>query len=86
MSLLMLLLLWSMLLRPVGFEYRSKLPQRVWRETWDWALVLGGGLPMLMFGCAFGQLLLGVGFDLDPTLRSSYAGNAGGLLRPFALL
>ncbi len=84
--LLMLLMLWSMLLRPVGFEYRSKLPQRAWRETWDWALVLGGGLPMLMFGCAFGQLLLGVGFDLDPTLRSSYAGNAGGLLRPFALL
>ncbi len=82
----MLLLLWSMLLRPVGFEYRSKLPQRAWRETWDWALVLGGALPMLLFGAAFGQLLLGVGFDLDHSLRSSYAGNAGALLRPFALL
>ncbi len=84
--LLMLLLLWSMLLRPVGFEYRSKLPQRAWRETWDWALVLGGALPMLVFGAAFGQLLLGIGFDLDWNLRSSYAGNAAGLLRPFALL
>ncbi len=84
--LLMLLLLWSMLLRPVGFEYRSKLPQRAWRETWDWALVLGGAVPMLVFGAAFGQLLLGIGFDLDWNLRSSYAGNAAGLLRPFALL
>ncbi|MBU6439912.1 MAG: cytochrome d ubiquinol oxidase subunit II [Betaproteobacteria bacterium] len=84
--LLMMLLLWSMLLRPVGFEYRSKLPQRAWRETWDWALVLGGAVPMLVFGAAFGQLLLGVAFDLDWNLRSSYGPNAAGLLRPFALL
>jgi cytochrome d ubiquinol oxidase subunit II len=84
--LVMLLLLWSMLLRPVGFEYRSKLPLRAWREAWDWALVLGGALPMLLFGCAFGQLLLGVGFDLDWNLRSSYQVHAGALLRPFALL
>lgn len=82
----MLLLLWSMLLRPVGFEYRSKLPLRAWRELWDWALVLGGALPMLIFGAAFGQLLLGVGFDLDWNLRSSYQTHLGSLLRPFTVL
>ncbi len=84
--LLMLMLLWSMLLRAPAFEYRSKLPLRAWREVWDWALVLGGALPMLLFGAAVGQLLLGLDFDFDWSLRSSHRPNLPGLLRPFALL
>ena len=82
----MLLLLWSMLLRPLGFEYRSKLPQRAWREAWDWALVLGSALPMLLLGAAFSQLLLGVRFDLDWSLRSRHTPGAGALPHPFAAL
>ncbi len=82
----MLALLWSMLLRPPGFEYRSKLPQRAWREAWDWALVLGSALPMLLFGAVFGRLLLGLDFDFDRSLRASHGANAAALLHPFALV
>ena len=31
----MLVLLWSMIVRPLGFEYRSKLPSQRWRNLWD---------------------------------------------------
>ena len=82
----MLALLWSMLLRPPAFEYRSKLRLRAWRELWDWMLVLGGALPMLLSGAAIGQLLLGLDFDFDWSLRSSHRPDPAGLLRPFAVL
>src|SRR5262245_55592073 len=48
----MLLLLWSMIVRPLGFEYRSKLASARWRNAWDWALFVSGFVPMLVFGAA----------------------------------
>jgi cytochrome d ubiquinol oxidase subunit II len=82
----MLLLLLSMILRPVGFKYRSKLEGARWRGTWDTALFLGGLVPALVFGVAFGNVLQGVPFKLDDTLRMTYTGNLFGLFNPFALL
>ena len=73
-------------MRPLGFDYRSKLPSRKWREFWDWALFAGGIVPSLIFGVAFGNLLLGVPFSMDPNLKATYSGSFFGLLRPFALL
>ena len=73
-------------MRPLGFDYRSKLPSRKWREFWDWALFAGGLVPALIFGVAFGNLLLGVPFSMDPNLKATYSGSFFGLLRPFALL
>ena len=35
----MLLLLASLILRPVGFKFRSKLEGTRWRNVWDWRLV-----------------------------------------------
>lgn len=80
---LTLVALW---MRPLGFDYRSKLQNPSWRAAWDWALFVGGLVPALIFGVAFGNLLLGVPFELDSTLKSTYSGNFWGLLRPFALL
>jgi cytochrome d ubiquinol oxidase subunit II len=73
-------------MRPIGFDYRSKLPNPQWRNAWDWALFAGGIIPSLIFGVAFGNLLLGVPFELDNTLKSTYTGSFFGLLTPFALL
>jgi cytochrome d ubiquinol oxidase subunit II len=53
----MLLLLGSLILRPVGFTFRSKLQGTVWRHVWDTALVIGGLVPALVFGVAFGNVL-----------------------------
>lgn len=82
----MLLVLVSLILRPVAFKYRSKLPDRRWRRSWDWVLCVGGIVPALIFGVAFGNLLQGVPFRLDAELRPSYLGSFLGLLNPFALL
>lgn len=80
---LTLIALW---MRPLGFDYRSKLPHKKWRETWDWALFVSGIVPSLIFGVAFGNLFLGVPFEMDDTLKSTYSGSFFGLLTPFALL
>jgi len=61
----MILLLFSMILRPVAFEYRSKVDATRWRETWDWAFLVSGALPMIIYGAAFGNVLRGVGFHFS---------------------
>ncbi len=73
-------------MRPLGFDYRSKLPCKKWRARWDWAIFASGFVPSLIFGVAFGNLLLGVPFEFDSAAKATYTGNFFGLLRPFALL
>lgn len=82
----LLLVLFALFLRPVGFDYRSKLENTKWRNAWDWALCIGGAVPALVFGVAFGNLFLGVPFQLDEFMRSTYDGSFFALLNPFALL
>lgn len=81
------LVLATLILRPVGFEFRNKIADRRWRAFWDAALTAGGVVPSLVFGVAFGNLLQGVPFRFDGDLRVAYEG--GGLLEllnPFGLL
>ncbi len=82
----MLIVLLALILRPVGFDFRSKLPESRWRKSWDWALFIGSAVPPIIFGVAFGNLLLGVPFHFDDTMRPIYTGSFWGLLTPFALL
>ena len=81
-----LLVLLALIVRPVGFNFRNKIADTRWRETWDWILTFAGAIPALIFGVAFGNLFLGVPFRYDETLRMTYEGNLLGLLRPFPLL
>ncbi len=82
----MMLVLWALFFRPVGFDYRSKIHNATWRSTWDWGLFIGGTVPPLVFGIAFGNLLQGVPFQFDDYLVSTYTGSFWQLLNPFALL
>jgi cytochrome bd ubiquinol oxidase subunit II len=82
----MLVLLFSLFLRPVGFDYRSKIPHARWRTIWDWLLFTGGLVPPIIFGVAFGNLLLGVPFQFDGEMRLTYRGGLFDLLNPFGLL
>jgi cytochrome d ubiquinol oxidase subunit II len=75
-----------LILRPVGFKYRSKRSSPGWRNGWDWALFVGGFVPALVFGVAVGNVLLGVPFRLDGDLRATYEGTFLGLFSPFTLL
>lgn len=86
----MFVVLAALILRPVGFKYRSKRDGKLWRSGWDWALFVGGAVPALIFGVAVGNVLLGVPFRLTPELVSHYEGTFLwkflGLLNPFSLL
>ncbi len=82
----LMLLLFALFLRPVGFDYRGKLADPRWRNAWDWGLFTGGFVPPLVFGIAFGNLLQGVPFRYDDTMRMAYTGNFLDMLNPFGLL
>jgi cytochrome d ubiquinol oxidase subunit II len=82
----LLLTLFALFFRPVGFDYRSKLPNPAWRSAWDWGLFAGGAIPALIFGVAFGNLLLGVPFELDSDMRIANHSGLFQYLHPFALL
>ncbi len=82
----MLLVLFALFFRPLAFDYRSKIDTYRWRNNWDWALLAGSAIPALVFGVAFGNLFLGVPFNIDNLLRASYQGSFFGLLNPFGIL
>lgn len=82
----MLIVLFVLIFRPVAFDYRSKVPSTKWRTNWDWLLFLGSAVPPIIFGVAFGNLLQGVPFEIDVTMRPVYTGSFFGLLNPFGLL
>jgi cytochrome d ubiquinol oxidase subunit II len=82
----MFLLLVALIMRPVGFGFRNHLADARWRAVWDTALTLGGAVPALLFGVAFGNLFLGLPFHFDSLQRPVYSGGFFNLLHPFALL
>lgn len=82
----MVLVLFALLIRPMAFDYRSKLENPRWRNTWDWGLFVSGAVPSLVFGVAFGNFFQGFGFQLDDLMRSSFTGSFFDLLNPFGLL
>ena len=83
----MFLVLASLILRPVGFEFRNKIKDRRWRTFWDYALFAGGFVPSLVFGVAFGNLLQGVPFRIDADMRVLYEGSGlFELLNPFGIM
>jgi cytochrome d ubiquinol oxidase subunit II len=86
----MFVVLAALILRPVGFKYRSKRESAAWRNGWDWALFVGGAVPALIFGVAVGNVLQGVPFhftdDLMPLYDGGFPWKFLALLNPFALL
>jgi len=86
MYLPMVLILFALFFRPVGFDYRSKLEDPRWRKFWDWGIFAGSAVPAFLFGVAFGNLFLGVPFQLDEFQRPLVSGTFFSMLHPFALL
>lgn len=82
----MLVILAALMLRPLAFDYRGKVAATRWRTSWDWMLFVGSVVPPIICGVAFGNLLQGVPFEIDSTMRPTYTGSFFGLLNPFGLL
>ena len=82
----MMLLLFTLILRPVGFKYRSKFESTRWRNLWDGVLTFGGVVGPVVFGVAFGNVILGVPFEVETnTMRPLYHGSFFDLFTPFTL-
>lgn len=83
----MILFLWALFLRPVAFEWRSKIDKTQWRTLFDVFLFLGSGIPAIAIGLVLGNLMIGLPFHYETdSLRVIYTGSFWQLINPFALL
>jgi cytochrome bd ubiquinol oxidase subunit II len=56
----LMLVLWLLIGRGVAIEFRSHLPNPLWRAFWDVAFALSSGVMALVLGAVLGNLLRGV--------------------------
>jgi len=83
----LILLLFSLIVRGVSFEFRGKLDGAAWKSLWDKAILVSSFLPALLFGVAFGNIFKGIPMRNDFTsLQFSYDGSLIGLLNPYGLV
>jgi cytochrome bd ubiquinol oxidase subunit II len=77
----LLLLLFSLIVRGVSFEFRGKMESAKWKSAWDTTIMVVSFLPALLFGVAFGNIFQGLPMD-----ASGYHGSFLSLLNPFGIL
>jgi cytochrome d ubiquinol oxidase subunit II len=75
------LMLVTLIVRGVAFEFRSKDRNPTWRAVWDWMIFTGSLVPSVLWGVAFGNLMRGVPIDGG----MHYVGDFWYLLNPYAL-
>jgi cytochrome bd ubiquinol oxidase subunit II len=80
-NLALVLLLASLMVRGLAFEYRGKRDAARWRRTWDVLLTVGSVLAPLLIGVALAGLLHG----LPINSAQNYTGSFWDLLQPYAL-
>ncbi|MEY4735205.1 MAG: cytochrome d ubiquinol oxidase subunit [Actinomycetota bacterium] len=80
------LILTSLIIRGVAFEYRSKYGKAQWRQRWDVAIVIASFLPALLWGVAFANIVRGVPIEKSADGYLEYVGGFFNLLNPYALL
>mgnify|MGYP001321851388 FL=1 len=77
----LLLLLFSLIVRGVSFEFRGKIDSPVWKSSWDIAIIVSSFLPALLFGVAFGNIFMGLPMD-----AAGYHGGLISLLNPYGIV
>ena len=76
------LMLLALIIRAVGFEFRSKMPQRTWRKSFDQFIFWGSLIPAFLWGVAFTNIVQGLPIGED----KYFTGNLISILNPYALL
>lgn len=76
------LMLLALIMRGVGFEFRSKVSSPKWRNFWDWAIFGGSLLPAILWGVAFSNFIRGVPIDEN----FIFVGNFWDLLNFYSLV
>ena len=80
------LILVSLIVRGVAFEYRSKYGKAQWRQRWDLAILISSAIPALLWGVAFANIVRGVPIERAESGSLEYVGGFFNLLNPYALL
>ena len=80
------LILVSLIIRGVAFEYRSKYGRIEWRSRWDNAITIASFVPALLWGVAFANIVRGVPLTKTSAGYIQYSGGFWNLLNPYALL
>ncbi|HEX8714384.1 MAG TPA: cytochrome d ubiquinol oxidase subunit II, partial [Solirubrobacteraceae bacterium] len=76
------LILASLIVRGVSFEFWGKDDSSRWRATWEWAAVLGSFLAALLWGVGWADIVHGVPMNAHHNVTASL----WDLLHPYALL
>ena len=79
-------LIFALLLRPLGFVFRKKLPGKKIRCYLDKVLFIASLLTVFVFGIAVGNLLIGIPFYLESSMNMVYVAGTRYLFSPFSLL
>jgi cytochrome d ubiquinol oxidase subunit II len=72
----------TLLVRPVAFEFWGKDDHPAWRNTCEWALVAGSALPPFLWGIVFANVVRGIPIGTG----HEFTGSPLDLLNPYALL
>jgi cytochrome d ubiquinol oxidase subunit II len=78
----LMLVLWLLLLRGLGIEFRHQIDSELWTHAWDVAFAGASVLLALLFGVALGNVLRGLPLDANGEFQGTFAL----MLNPFALL
>src|SRR5215469_8761011 len=81
MYLALALILGSLIIRGVAFEYRGKRDAARWRRTWDVLLTVGSVLAPLLVGIVLGDLLHGLPINSS----QNFTGSFWDLFQPYAV-
>lgn len=78
----LLLILLTLILRGVSFEYRHQRDGLKWKQGFDRMIMIGSAVPAFLWGVAFANIVQGVALDE----RHVFIGSVFDLLNPYALL
>jgi cytochrome d ubiquinol oxidase subunit II len=78
----LLLILISLILRGVSFEYRHQGKGERWTGMFDTFIMIGSAVPALLWGVAFANIIHGVPLDQN----GNFTGTLFSLLNPYSLL
>ena len=79
--LVVIFMIMGLIIRAVGFEFRSKGEGSRWRSLWDWALFLGSLVPAFFWGLIIANLMRGIALEEN----FYHYGGLAPLLNPYAL-
>ena len=78
----LLLILLALIVRAVGFEFRSKVDKPFWKKTADHFIFWGSLIPAFIWGVALTNIVMGLPIGED----MNFHGGLFGLLTPYAIL